>query len=164
MKKEDVKIASVYGIKFGKNTVMVRIMNQHPHGGWVAANIATGKSMHITSADRLFRHNPKPAKEPPTSAQVATETDKPTADTTSNTDIKPAKAGGLNAAVRVLQEAGMPLRCKDIVKWMLQKGYWQTEGKTPEATISSAITREIKEKGTASRFRKSDRGMFTINS
>jgi len=73
-----------------------------------------------------------------------------------------AKTGGLSAAVKVLQEAGQPLNCKNMVNLMLGKGYWQTDGKTPAATIYSAILREIKEKGEASRFRKTARGKFEL--
>ena len=38
---------------------------------------------------------------------------------------------------------------------------WQTTGRTPEATLYSAITREIAAKGEASRFVKSGKGLFT---
>ena len=37
---------------------------------------------------------------------------------------------------------------------------WNTSGRTPEATIYSAIIREIKAKGKASRFSKAGRGLF----
>jgi len=41
------------------------------------------------------------------------------------------------------------------------KGYWKSPGgKTPHATLYSAIIREIKLKGTEARFRKTDRGRF----
>jgi hypothetical protein len=49
-----------------------------------------------------------------------------------------------------------------MVKQMLEKGYWKTEGKTPAATIYSAIIREIKEKGADARFRKTERGKFAL--
>ncbi len=73
------------------------------------------------------------------------------------------KLSGLDAAAKVLAEAGEPLRCKQIVETMLAKGYWTTNGKTPAATIYSAILREIQTKGKESRFRKTDRGLFTVN-
>ena len=46
---------------------------------------------------------------------------------------------------------------------MLKKGYWTTKGKTPEATLYSAIIREIQKKGKDARFKKVSRGMFAIN-
>lgn len=50
----------------------------------------------------------------------------------------------------------------EMVKIMLEKGYWKTDGKTPAATIYSAILMEIKKKGDDSRFRKTERGKFEL--
>jgi len=69
---------------------------------------------------------------------------------------------GLDAAAKVLAEAGEPLGCKTIVERAIEKGYWKTGGKTPAATVYAAILREIQKKGDASRFAKADRGMFTL--
>jgi len=73
---------------------------------------------------------------------------------------KERKPSGLDAAVAVLAEAGKPMNCGDVVKVALEKGYWQTNGKTPAATIYAAIIREIAAKGKDARFRKTDRGQF----
>jgi hypothetical protein len=44
---------------------------------------------------------------------------------------------------------------------MAEKGYWSSPtGRTPSATLYSAILRELKTKGAAARFRKTDRGRF----
>ncbi len=75
---------------------------------------------------------------------------------------KTRKPGGLDAAVQVLTEAKEPMNCKVMVERMLAKGLWQTNGKTPAATIYAAILREITTKGDASRFRKTDRGRFAL--
>jgi hypothetical protein len=69
---------------------------------------------------------------------------------------------GLDAAAKVLADAGEPLGCKTIVERAIEKGYWKTGGKTPAATVYAAILREIQKKGDASRFAKADRGMFTL--
>lgn len=76
---------------------------------------------------------------------------------------KPKKVSGLDAAFKVLSEAGEPMRCKDVVDKMLSSGLWQTGGKTPAATIYAAILREIQTKGSDARFKKTDRGLFTAN-
>jgi hypothetical protein len=55
------------------------------------------------------------------------------------------------------------MRCGDMVEKMLATGLWKTGGKTPAATIYAAIIREISTKGTDSRFKKTDRGLFTVN-
>lgn len=69
---------------------------------------------------------------------------------------------GLDAAAKVLADAGEPLNCKTIVERAIEKGYWKTGGKTPAATVYAAILREIQKKSGASRFAKADRGMFTL--
>ncbi len=72
------------------------------------------------------------------------------------------KLSGLDAAAQVLADAGEPLDAKTTVERMLAKGLWETAGKTPPATIYAAIIREIAKKGDASRFRKAERGKFTV--
>ncbi len=75
------------------------------------------------------------------------------------------KLSALDAAAKVLSESTEPLRAKDIIDQMAEKGYWTSPGgKTPHATISAAIMREIRDKGDNSRFKKADRGLFTANS
>jgi len=69
---------------------------------------------------------------------------------------------GLDAAAKVLADAGKPLNCKTIVERAVAKGYWKRGGKTPSATVYAAILREIQKEGDASRFVKAERGMFKI--
>ena len=49
-----------------------------------------------------------------------------------------------------------------MVERMIATGLWSTNGRTPQATIYAAILREINVKGSESRFRKTDRGMFEL--
>lgn len=81
------------------------------------------------------------------------------------TPAKPAKAkriSALDAAAKVLAESDRPLRAIDMIEVMHAQGLWTSPGgKTPEATLYAAITREIASKGADARFAKVDRGMFT---
>ena len=72
------------------------------------------------------------------------------------------KPGCLDAAVRVLREAGKPMHCGEIIEQALAKGYWQTKGRTPHSTLYAAVIREMAAKGNASRFRKVERGKFEL--
>ncbi|MBX3366931.1 MAG: winged helix-turn-helix domain-containing protein [Phycisphaeraceae bacterium] len=75
---------------------------------------------------------------------------------------KPKRISALDAAAKVLAESDRPLRAIDMIEVMHAKGLWTSPGgKTPEATLYAAITREIAAKGTDARFKKVDRGMFT---
>ena len=76
--------------------------------------------------------------------------------------IGPRGTSGLDAAAKVLAEAGKPMNCKAIVERMLAKGLWKTNGKTPAATIYAAIIREIAAKGDKARFHKVERGKFAL--
>jgi hypothetical protein len=69
------------------------------------------------------------------------------------------RPSGLDLAARVLAEAGHPLQARVIAERVIAAG-WQTGGKTPHATLYSAMTREIALQGDAARFRKVDRGLF----
>ena len=78
---------------------------------------------------------------------------------------KAAKADGklsaIDAAAKVLAEAGEPLNAKQMIDAMSSKGYWTSPGgKPPHATLYSAILREVQTKGAESRFVKTERGKF----
>jgi hypothetical protein len=74
---------------------------------------------------------------------------------------KAKKASALDAAIRVLEEAGQPMTCPEMIEAMAAKGYWASPGgKTPAATLYSAILRETQIKGNASRFVKTERCKF----
>lgn len=82
---------------------------------------------------------------------------------TGERDAKGAKRmSGLDAAAQVLADAGGLLSTKEMVERMLEKGLWRITGKTPAATIYSALLRHIQKNGTNSRFRKVDRGRFEL--
>ena len=79
---------------------------------------------------------------------------------------KPPKEGMsmIEAAQKVLAEAGTPMTCKDMVEAMASKGYWRSpKGLTPAATLYSAILRLIQRDGKQAAFKKEDRGLFTLN-
>jgi hypothetical protein len=163
MNKADININSIYAMKIGRNTIGVRIMSQNQKGHWIGVNVKTSKEVIIKSADQLCGlYNPKAADKLHTAVQGAAETNGLSDGAKPEKERTTTKQGGLSGAVKVLEEAGEPLNCKQMVERMLEKGYWQTDGKTPSATIYSAILREIKEKGEGARFRKTERGKFTL--
>jgi hypothetical protein len=74
------------------------------------------------------------------------------------------KMSAIDAAAKLLAETGEPLNCKAMIEAIAAKGYWTSPGgKTPHATLYSAIIREIKEKGNESRFVKKERGLFAAS-
>jgi hypothetical protein len=80
---------------------------------------------------------------------------------TKTKEPKAKKVGALDAAAQVLAASKEPLNCKSMIEAMAKKGLWTSPGgKTPHATLYSAIIREIALKGKESRFVKKDRGQF----
>ena len=75
---------------------------------------------------------------------------------------KAKQLSGLDAAAKVLSESEKPMTCREIVEAAFEKKYWRSDGKTPRATIYSAIIREIAAKAKESRFKKMGRGKFAI--
>jgi HB1, ASXL, restriction endonuclease HTH domain len=116
------------------------------------------------------------ASEPTAVPEATTEPTTPGADTeAAPTQPKPKrqrktpalpkekKVSALDAAAKVLAEAGQAMTCKEMIGVMAFKGYWSSPGgKTPDATLCSAILREISVKGDQSRFIKTAPGRFAF--
>lgn len=76
---------------------------------------------------------------------------------------KKKKLSALDAAAKVLAEAGQAMTCQEMIATMVAKGYWTSpNGRTPAGTLYSAILRETTTKGTANRFVKAERGKFAL--
>jgi hypothetical protein len=74
---------------------------------------------------------------------------------------KAKKVSAFDAAAQVLASAKEPMNAKAMIEAMATQGLWTSPGgKTPHATLYSAIIREIALKGKESRFVKKDRGQF----
>jgi len=75
---------------------------------------------------------------------------------------KPKRTSLLDAAAAVLSDTGEALGTGELVERAVARGLWTPgAGKTPAATLYSAIIREIRGKGDASRFVKAEPGRFT---
>jgi hypothetical protein len=74
---------------------------------------------------------------------------------------KAKKVSALDAAAQVLAAAGEPMNTRQMIEAMAAKKLWTSPGgKTPHATLYSAILRELNEKGKDARFVKTERGKF----
>ena len=68
----------------------------------------------------------------------------------------------IDAAAKVLAEAGKPLSYREITRAVLEAGLWQTQGKTPEATVHAQLAVDIADQGTVSRFQRTGPGVFAL--
>ncbi len=186
MKKAEVTIGGKYYANVSGNRVEIQIDTERSTGGWNATNLATGKKIHIKSAQRLHGEVGSAKRQ----AKVTTEGNEAVAQSESATvetigaipnavpkktrkkpsgeatdtnggDSPGKKLSCVTAAIKVLTESTEPLNAKEIIDAMVAKGYWTSPGgKTPHATLYSAILRDLA-KGDASRFLKMERGRFT---
>ena len=180
MKKNEVKIGSVYTAKVSDKVVDVRIDGENRHGGWNATNLATGKKIHIKSPQRLRGVAPRRTGRGTKTTQAGAVAEAPAVDVSPEAmpsaepkpgkakrakgEPKPKRMSGLDAAAKVLEEAGQPMTAKEMVEAAESKGYWKSPGgKTPHATLYSAILREVRKLKDEARFKKTSRGKFQYN-
>lgn len=67
------------------------------------------------------------------------------------------------SAIEILKKVKTPLHYNKITKLALESGILETEGATPERTMNSYITSDIKQKGQGSDFIKTAPGTFALN-
>src|SRR5687768_4375550 len=79
---------------------------------------------------------------------------KATAGNRSNPAVQnaPRRMSALDAAAKVLADSGTPMNCHEMIAAMAEKKLWTSPGgKTPHATLYSAILRELNTKGKEAR-------------
>ena len=176
MSEKRIELGNVYSVKVGGAFVAARADRSLGHGRYEGATVrpdGTGAPVKFATdavrgegmpeAEWRAKHAPQTNDLPVPEASTAAHAG-PSAKRTARGGQPPKdrKPSGLDGAVRVLREAGTPMLCTDVVKKAIEKGYWQTGGKTPAATVYAAIIREIAAKGAESRFRKTARGTFEL--
>lgn len=96
--------------------------------------------------------------DPQASARIATKGKTPRKSRKNDAD---QKLSAINAAAKVLVEAGQAMTCPEMIQAMEAKHYWiSPAGKTPASTLYASILGELKTKGKEARFRKTERGKF----
>ena len=159
MSKSAIRAGDRAFVKVGRNLVEVRVDGK-TEGGWNVTS-RTGKSMTVktlltSEGDTLAAHeaeDPAPAKAE-AKAKIAAPSSKA---------VPPKGLGLLSAAAAVLERSDAPMSVKAMIEAAKSEGLWTPKGgKTSEQTLYSAIIREIRDKGNASRFRKEGRGLFAF--
>jgi HB1, ASXL, restriction endonuclease HTH domain len=106
----------------------------------------------------------QPTEGPPEAAAACEPTQtasKPKRQRKAPAEPQDKKLSALDAAAKVLAETHTPMNCQELIGAMAVKGYWTSPGgKTPAATLYSAMLREITTKGDQARFTKTGRGYF----
>lgn len=124
--------------------------------------LAGGKQDHEVPSAKEATNNARLAAHAATRAPKAASPRKPAKDAARANVVRHKRVSGLDLAAKVVADAKEPLSAKSIAERAIALG-WHTTGRTPEATLYSAIIREIAAKGPASRFAKASRGLFTAS-
>ena len=148
--------------KVGRNLVEVRVKAK-TETGWTVTT-RTGRTLAVRSLEAIpgAAAGIASAATPKAAAKAA----KAAAKATPKAEAGAVPKKGLsllNAAATVLERSGEAMPVRAMIEEAKASGLWTPGGgKTPEQTLYSAIIREIKDKGGASRFRKDGRGRFSF--
>jgi len=173
MKAKSIILGNTYHMTLGRNEVLGEVIAE-TETGWQVRLTASDKVIKVNNADRFLRKARMIAttQDEATVARQDTKATKGKAKTTKtpqneNVEADQPKHGGikglmsgLDAAARVLTEDNTEMNVRQIAEAAIERGYWSPAGATPQATISSAIQREIVSKGAESRFFKAGKGLF----
>ena len=155
--------------KVGRNLVEVEIL-ECGEGFFRVKSVSSGREFNTSRLEKINNNQMEEAIMPEdnitTNAEAETnaEVDTPNPAPECATAKKEKKVSLLDLAAKILADTGEALNCKELVAKAKETG-WVSTGKTPEQTLYSGIFREIKEKGEASRFKKSAtrKGSFEAN-
>ena len=155
--------------KVGRNLVEVEIL-ECGEGFFRVKSVSSGREFNTSRLEKINNNHQmeetimpednNPIAEVETNAEIETPNPAPECATAK----KEKKVSLLDLAAKILADTGEALNCKELVAKAKETG-WVSTGKTPEQTLYSGIFREIKEKGEASRFKKSAtrKGSFEAN-
>ena len=156
--------------KVGRNLVEVEIL-ECGEGFFRVKSVSSGREFNTSRLEKINNnHQMEEAIMPEDNitanveAETNAEVDTPNPAPECATAKKEKRVSLLDLAAKILADTGEALNCKELVAKAKETG-WVSTGKTPEQTLYSGIFREIKEKGEASRFKKSAtrKGSFEAN-
>ena len=144
----EVSVGTKVIVKIGRNEVEVTV-TEITANGWKVRSQSTGREFEVRRIERIVAET-----EDDNAVNPAPE---------SGSGPRPGKKHSLlNAAAQVLAACRTPMTCKEMVAKVIEMGLWTpTGGKTPQQTLYSGISREIKT-AEQPRFKKSQfyRGSF----
>ena len=163
-------IGEIANAKVGRNLVEVEIIEDCGNGNYKVKSVSSGREFNTSRLEKINNnHQMEEAIMPEdniTTTEVETnaEVETPNPAPECATAKKEKKKSLLDLAATILADTGEALNCKELVEKAKETG-WVSTGKTPEQTLYSGIFREMKDKGEASRFKKSAtrKGSFEAN-
>ena len=165
----DYNVGEVAKARVGRNLMEVEILEDCGNGNYKVKSISSGREFNTSRLEKINNNQeetimPEDTNITTTEVETNAEVETPNPAPECATAKKAKKVSLLDLAARILADTGEALNCKELVEKAKETG-WVSTGKTPEQTLYSGIFREMKDKGEASRFKKSaDRkGSFEAN-
>ena len=164
----DYNVGEIAKARVGRNLMDVEILEDCGNGNYKVKSISSGREFNTSRLEKINNNQEETImpEDNNTIAEVETnaEVETPNPAPECATAKKEKKKSLLDLAAKILADTGEALNCKELVAKAKETG-WESTGKTPEQTLYSGIFREIKEKGEASRFKKSAtrKGSFEAN-
>jgi len=164
-------IGEIANAKVARNLVEVEIIEDCGNGSYKVKSVSSGREFNTSRLEKINNNqeeaimpedNINTIAEAGVNTEAEIETPNPAPECA--TAKKEKKVSLLDLAAKILADTGEALNCKELVAKAKETG-WVSTGKTPEQTLYSGIFREMKEKGEASRFKKSAtrKGSFEAN-
>ena len=183
-----IRPGQLYLARLTKNELVVRIEETAAQGGWIARVLSHGRKVRVKEESQIIhacdengiecvadatvpnRRSTALPPEPQTSTAILPQAppiqnvcspvvEQPTAPMVYPTE----PCSLLDATAMVLREKRKPMSTHEIVKAIMAQQLWTPNGKTPWLSLHSALTRDMKSKGSRSRFTKChERGKFTL--
>ena len=183
-----IRPGQFYLVRLTKNEWVVRIEEVLPQSGWIARVLSHGRKVRIKDetqiihacdesgiesvADATVPNRRSTALPPEPQASTAILPKEPLVQNACAMVAIPiippmvyptAPCTLLDATAMVLREERKPMSTHEIMKAIMAQQLWTPSGKTPWLSLHSALTRDMKSKGSRSRFAKShERGKFTL--
>jgi len=182
-----IRPGQFYLARLSKNKLVVRIEEPASQGGWIARVLSHGRKVRIKEsqiihacdengielvADATVPNRRSTALPPEPQAIVAILPKEPLVQNACATVAIPIippmvypteRYTLLDATAMILREERKPMSTHEIVKAIMAQQLWTPSRKTPWLSLHSALLRDMKSKGSRSRFAKShERGKFTL--
>ena len=165
----DYNVGEIAKARVGRNLMEVEILEDCGNGNYKVKSISSGREFNTSRLEKINNNQeetimPEDTNITTTEVETNAEVETPNPAPECATAKKEKKKSLLDLAATILADTGEALNCKELVEKAKETG-WVSTGKTPEQTLYSGIFREMKDKGEASRFKKSaDRkGSFEAN-
>ena len=175
MTQEEIHLGQCWMARLMKRDICVRLESRSPDGGWIARVMSHGRKVKIKSATQLLQRCDKVriytvaetttpnrrSRAVPLSVESRTRKHVPRRGKTVTEPVPLVPLSLLDAAAVVLRKSKTALSTREIIALVVEQGLWEPTGSTPWGSLSAALNRDI-QNGTQSRFRKKERGRYSL--